>query len=228
MSLNPPLVSIVLPVYNGQEFLQATLDSVRGQSYGNTELIAVNDGSTDNSLNILKKARPDILLDIENGGVARARNLGLKSASGEFVCFIDQDDIWHPDKTSLQLEAMAINPEHVYGVCQQQFFVEAGDTLPAWCKKEWLDGPQEGFLPSAFIVRKEFAIHFNLFDESMPITSDVDMFFRLRDQRIPFFNIQRPLVMRRVHKLNQSSDVKVVRSELLRTIRETMVRRRKS
>ena len=228
MSSTPPLVSIILPVYNGQRYLQETLDSIRGQNYSNLELVVVNDGSTDDSLEILRGAKPDVLLDIENGGVAKARNIALQHVSGEFICFIDQDDLWNPDKTSLQVEAMKANPDYMYGICLQQFFVKEGEPLPAWCKREWLDEPKEGALPSALMIRSEFLSDFDLFDESMPITSDVDMFFRLRDQAIPFFDIQQPLVRRRAHKFNQSSDTKMVRSEILRTIRETMLRRRKA
>ncbi|RLD21647.1 MAG: hypothetical protein DRI69_03490 [Bacteroidetes bacterium] len=227
MSSKAPLVSVILPVYNGQQYLQETLDSIRTQSYSNLELIVINDGSTDGSLGIVKAAQPDVLLDIANGGVAKARNIGLQQASGEFICFIDQDDLWEPGKTSMQVAAMRANAEHMYGICQQQFFVKDGEALPAWCKQEWLDEPKEGALPSAFIVRREFLNHFELFDESMPITSDVDMFFRLRDQAIPFFDIQEPLVKRRVHNFNQSSDTDLIRTEILRTIRETMMRRRK-
>ncbi len=227
MSTKTPLVSVILPVYNGERYLQETLDSIREQSYPRLEVIVVNDGSTDGSLDILKVAQPDVLLDIENGGVAKARNIGLQHASGEFICFIDQDDLWEPGKTSLQVAAMRANTEHMYGICQQQFFVKDGEQLPAWCKQDWLDEPKEGVLPSALMIRRQFLNHFELFDESMPITSDVDMFFRLRDQKIPFFDIQQPLVKRRVHKFNQSSDTDLIRTEILRTIRETMIRRRR-
>jgi len=227
MSTKLPLVSVVLPVYNGEKYLQETLDSVSQQSYSNLELIVVNDGSTDNSLEILTLAKPDVLLDVENGGVAKARNLAIQHASGEFISFIDQDDLWHPDKTTLQVEAMCADETLMYGICQQQFFVNEGESVPSWCKQEWLDGPKEGFLPSAFIVRRKFFQNFELFDELMPVTSDVDLFFRLRDQEIPFFNLQQPLLRRRVHKMNQSSETALVRKEIFRTIREAMSRRRK-
>jgi glycosyltransferase involved in cell wall biosynthesis len=227
MSMHTPLVTIILPVYNGELYLQETLDSIREQDYRNLELIAVNDGSTDQSLDILTDAQPDILLNVDNGGVAKARNIALQNASGEYICFIDQDDLWHRDKTAVQVNAMMADPTHMYGICQQQYFVSEGDILPAWCKQRWLDEPQEGLLPSALIIRQKFAKKFGLFDESMPVTSDIDMFFRLRDKSVPFFNIQKPLLRRRVHKFNQSSDTKMIRSEILRTIRETMIRRRK-
>lgn len=228
MSTKAPLVSVILPVYNGEEYLQETLDSIRAQNYDNIELIVVNDGSTDRSMDILNAENPDVLIEIDNQGAAKARNIALQKVTGEFICFIDQDDLWHVDKTTFQVEAMISNPDHMYGICFQKFFLKEGDPLPGWCKQEWLDKPQEGLLPSALMVRSKLLESFNLIDESMPMTSDVDMFFRLRDKAIPHFNLKQPLVMRRVHKFNTSSDTKMVRTELLRTIRETMIRRRKA
>lgn len=92
-----PLVSIIIPVYNVEEFLERCLDSVVNQSYRNIEIILVNDGSTDASLEICKKYynKYSTLIRIvnkENGGLSSARNSGIKSANGAFICFIDSDD----------------------------------------------------------------------------------------------------------------------------------------
>ncbi len=103
------LVSIIIPVYNAGQWLERCLRSVLGQSYPVIEVIAVNDGSADNSLEILRRIRKEdrrlILIDQENQGVSAARNKGIDSASGEWICFVDADDYVHPDYIRVMVEA---------------------------------------------------------------------------------------------------------------------------
>ena len=94
-----PLISVIIPIYNTAPYLARCLDSVICTNYDNLEIICVNDGSTDNSITILKdyKERDDrfIIIDVENGGLSKSRNLGLEIAKGEYICFIDSDDWIH-------------------------------------------------------------------------------------------------------------------------------------
>ena len=95
------LVSIIMPVYNVEKYLEKTLESVKAQSFQNYELIAINDGSTDKSFEILKMYQdrmPQLyIMDQKNSGVSTARNRGIKRATGEYVCFLDADDQLSPD-----------------------------------------------------------------------------------------------------------------------------------
>ena len=107
-----PLVSIIVCVYNGQEFLGAALDSVLAQTYPRFELIAIDDGSTDDSLELLSRyadSRSKILHQ-ENRGAAMALDLGLKTARGELVAFLDQDDLWEKDKLAVHVDWMKRRP----------------------------------------------------------------------------------------------------------------------
>jgi len=94
--LSNPLISVIVPVYNSQEFLEECLDSLCLQTYEKLEFICVNDGSSDNSLEILNKYKENderfIIIDKENGGASSARNAGLKIAKGDFISFVDSDD----------------------------------------------------------------------------------------------------------------------------------------
>jgi glycosyltransferase involved in cell wall biosynthesis len=105
--MSQPLVSIIVPVYNGTKYLESTVKTLMGQSYENFELLLINDGSTDNSnALIVKLASTDNRikpLNKVNGGIANARNYGIKHAKGEFVAFCDQDDFWLPNKLSEQV-----------------------------------------------------------------------------------------------------------------------------
>ena len=92
-------VSIIVPVYNGQDFINRCLNSLINQTYSNVEIIVINDGSTDNSLDLLKKYNDKIILiNKENSGVSYSRNLGLEKASGDYIMFCDIDD-WYEKVT---------------------------------------------------------------------------------------------------------------------------------
>ncbi len=109
-----PVVSIVTPVYNAGEFLDKTLDSVIAQSLTDWELIAVDDASPDNSLEVLQEyaasdSRIKVVALQENQGPGAVRNIGLEKTTGEYVAFLDADDFWHPDKLQLQLDFMTRN-----------------------------------------------------------------------------------------------------------------------
>lgn len=110
------LVSIITPVYNAEEFIAETIQSVRDQTFQNWEMILVNDQTPDNSVKIIESLmKEDSRLKLihlpENSGAAVARNAGLDAAQGRYVAFIDSDDVWHPRKLEKQLEFMK---EHHY------------------------------------------------------------------------------------------------------------------
>ena len=90
------LVSIILPIYNAEKYLERCLESIITQTYANIEIILINDGSTDNSINIIKeyaiKDSRIIIIDKENEGVSVARNIGILKARGKYICFVDADD----------------------------------------------------------------------------------------------------------------------------------------
>lgn len=103
-------ISIIVPVYNAEKFLHKCINSIVNQSFTNIEILLINDGSTDNSLDICYRyANIDnriIVLNKENGGVASARNLGLDNANGDFIGFVDSDDYLHQDMYSKLIEAI--------------------------------------------------------------------------------------------------------------------------
>lgn len=108
------LISIVIPVYNSQDFIKETIKSVKNQTHTNWELILIDDKSTDNSLNIIisesqKDQRIIILKNEKNLGVAMTRNKGVSAAKGDFIAFLDADDSWLPNKIEDQLNFMCKN-----------------------------------------------------------------------------------------------------------------------
>ena len=109
--MHESLVSVVIPVFNSEEFLGQAIDSVLAQRYQPLQIIAVDDGSTDASLSILKSYGNQIeVYQQPNSGSAVARNKGIRESKGEFIAFLDADDVWHPDKTSIQVAHLREHP----------------------------------------------------------------------------------------------------------------------
>src|SRR6476660_1471039 len=114
MTEEKPLVSVIIPVYNGTCYLRAALESVFAQTYRPFEVIVVDDGSLDDS-GVIAQSFDDVrYIHQENQGVAAARNNGIEVARGEFLAFLDQDDLWTPEKLKLQMGHLLSDPELGY------------------------------------------------------------------------------------------------------------------
>jgi teichuronic acid biosynthesis glycosyltransferase TuaG len=105
------LISIIVPVYNAQDFIEKTIEFVQAQTYENWELILVDDGSTDKSIEIINNKsqidnRVRLIRQDVNGGAAKARNRGIDESRGRYICFLDSDDIWESNKLSRELAFM--------------------------------------------------------------------------------------------------------------------------
>ena len=99
-----PLVSVIIPNYNYANYIVDSIESVINQSYRNVEIIVVDDGSTDNSVEVIEKYGKSVtLIQKKNSGVSAARNYGMRVAKGDFICFLDSDDSWDPEKIKLQI-----------------------------------------------------------------------------------------------------------------------------
>jgi glycosyltransferase involved in cell wall biosynthesis len=110
-----PLVSVIIPNFNYARYLKEAILSVQAQTYSNTEIIVVNNGSTDDSLELLKQFGSKInLIDQENLGQSGARNSGLKAAKGDLIAFLDADDYWERDKLEKQIPLITSQTQLVY------------------------------------------------------------------------------------------------------------------
>ncbi len=121
-------ISVVIPAYNAAEFIVETVESVLCQSHDNFEVIVVDDGSKDHTHELVATTFGERirLLKKPNGGVSSARNMGVAEASGDYIAFLDADDIWHPDKLLVQARALELFPES--GVCYSDVAVSKNRT----------------------------------------------------------------------------------------------------
>src|SRR6266511_4733360 len=120
LSHNPPTVSVLIPAYNCGPYVAKAVESVLCQTYRSFEIIVVNDGSTDNTENVLLPYRDRIVyLTGENRGASAARNKAFSVSKGEFMAYLDADDVWQPEKLARQVELFEANP--AVGVCFTDF-----------------------------------------------------------------------------------------------------------
>lgn len=199
-----PLVSVIIPTFNRGALLKATIESALGQSESNCEIIVVNDGSTDESGAWLEKhygANPRVrVFHTENGGVARARNFGLAQARGEFVAFLDHDDLWMPDKLRFQLAKMRRNPRVGVVYCDWLAVDETGQPMPRvfqhsqqrWWRPQqgrafpwilmphFLEMPRNPILSMSYpLIRARLLREIGGFDPTMVPSDDWDLWIRL-------------------------------------------------
>ncbi len=186
------LVSVVIPLYNKEAYILQTLQSVLNQTYANLECVIVDDGSTDNSVDIVREfiSKNKLswrLISQQNSGQTKARNHGIRQAGGEFIAFLDSDDLWPATKIELQVKAIEKKPNSVLILSSYAIFSDA-KLIPRVVRhnkskkmnSHWLD--MRGFgggLESLGLIRRETLDRVGSFDESLSTSSGLDLSLRL-------------------------------------------------
>ena len=176
--------SVIIPVFNREKFIARAIESVLNQSYKNFELIAVDDGSTDNTPNIASQY-PVRLIRQENKGVSAARNAGIKAARGEIIALLDSDDEWRKDHLACHKEFFTKNPS--YKIHQtDEMWIRNGKFL----NKKKIHQKKEDFIfyeslhlclisPSAVAIKKELFSEVGLFNEDFAVCEDYELWLRI-------------------------------------------------
>jgi glycosyltransferase involved in cell wall biosynthesis len=183
-----PLISVIIPAYNAERTLLETVDSVQNQTLADIEIIIINDGSTDRTWKAIENLSDSRIkaFSYENGGVAVARNRGIAQATGEFMAFIDADDLWTPDKLELQLAALQQHPEAGVAYSWNYFYYEqTGERIPGHVANFEGDvyAPllQENFIANGSnpLIRRQAIDQIGGFDPTFPHCADWDFYLRL-------------------------------------------------
>jgi glycosyltransferase involved in cell wall biosynthesis len=222
-------LSVVLPVFNGASYLAAAIDSVLAQTRPADELIAVDDGSIDDSRAILARYPAFQVVSQANSGCAAARNAGAALASGDAIAFVDQDDIQCTDRFARQVDALQADPRLRFVVCAQQYFLsETMAQPPSWCDPRLLVGPQHGFGTNTLLLRREAFASVGPFDPEKVPLDDSDWLLRALDSGERYLHLDAVLVRRRIHDANLSARRMSPRFTHLmaRTLHESLKRRR--
>ena len=198
-----PLVSVIIPTYNRGWILTEAIDSVLAQDYKDFELIVVDDGSTDNTREILDTYGQDIIvLRQANKGVSAARNRGIAAAGSQLVAFLDSDDLWLPGKLWRQVDFFNLNPAAVINQTEEIWVRNGVRVNPKDRHRKPSGMIFERSLglclvsPSAVMVKKPLFDAVGVFDESLPACEDYDLWLRI-SCRYPVHLIDTPLIIKR-------------------------------
>ncbi|HKY63452.1 MAG TPA: glycosyltransferase family A protein [bacterium] len=224
--MNPrPLVSAIVPLFNGEAYLGEALASISAQNYRPIEIIVVDDGSSDRGYEIAQSYGGVRCFRQERGGVAVARNRGVTEAQGEYLAFLDQDDKWTPDKLEIQVDYLRSHRELGYVFAHQRLFLEPGSPPPVWIRQELVDRPHPGFCPGTILIDREFFRKVGFFNPAYRFTSDGDWFFRAQDLSPRVF-LPEVLLLKRSHRENESNHYSSMQSEMHRVMLERIKRKR--
>lgn len=220
MSQSTSLVSVIIPVYNGERYLGQAIESVLAQSQPPREIIIVDDGSTDGTAALVQSMGENIhYFHQSNHGPAAARNRGLELTHGEIIAFQDADDVWMPDRLALQLEMLARHPAVHAVIGRTCFFYSdepsSGSTGPTdvVMTPRWFLGIHSGlYRRAAFeIVGK--------FNAALRYHEDIDWFRRARAAAIGIYPHDDVVLLHRRHANNMTNDRVGLRAELLHMLR---------
>lgn len=222
MNTEPYSVDVVIPVFNGEQFIGDTLSSVISQTYAPQKIIVVNDGSTDGTDKVVKSFSSDIPIQLvkkANGGLSSARNVGIANCHSHYVAFLDADDMWEPSKLERQI-ALFLNSHlddlgAVYcgirkvdafgkfirrkGVRPSRTFVR-GQILERLIHSNCVTGSA-----SSVMIRRKCLTTTGLFDESLPTCEDWDLWLRIA-LHFQFDYVDEPLVKIREHPTSMSTN----------------------
>ncbi len=195
-----PVFTVVMPMYNVEQFVATAIDSVLAQSYRYFELLCIDDGCTDNTLSVVRRYEDDRIRIIRqvNMGLSAARNTGINNSKGQFIAFLDADDFWHTDKLACHLAHMKNNPAVDVSYSASQFVNERGEPMHVgqWPKTKNINAQHifcrnpVGNGSNAIIRRtvlKKMAcrekinekLRTTFFDEHMRQSEDIDFWLRL-------------------------------------------------
>ncbi len=213
-------VAVIIPVYNGGLFLREALESALGQTRPPAEIIVIDDGSRDDSVDIArayeaKDGRVKVVTQA-NAGVAAARNRAAELAASPLLAFLDQDDLWEPTKLERQVEELRRSPGAGVCVCASRILSQledpaatetvAGLSLPAADQV----GPQLyerlRFQPSAVMIRRQAFLSVGGFDSTAQPCEDWDLWLRLEQGGVSFAVVREPLLIYRFHAANESNN----------------------
>ena len=192
-----PRVSVILPSYNRSQSVGLAVESVLKQSFRDFELFVVDDGSEDDTVEILDSIPgPFSILRLrENAGVSHARNCGIRSTDSEWVAFLDSDDVWHPQKLEKQIDAISDRPEHLLHFTDE-IWIRNGKRINPKLRHQkregWIFQPSLELClmaPSTVMLKRELLEQCGLFDEELPVCEDYDLWLRITaHHQVSFLN----------------------------------------
>jgi glycosyltransferase involved in cell wall biosynthesis len=229
-TLQRPLVSCVVPVFNGELYLRDALDSALQQTYRPLEVIVVDDGSTDATPDVLAAyANRVCCVRQANAGPAAARNCGVQAARGEFIAFLDADDLWHPEKLMRQMARFEARSD--LDLCltyAQNFWIPELRDEEARFRGHRITRPLPAYVPSTLLARCHFLDTVGPFDAALRFGHSTEWFLRAAVRDAVIEVLPEVLYYRRLHHSNRSRQLSAAsRDEHFDIVKAHLDRRRR-
>lgn len=186
-----PLVSIIIPVFNRKKLLERAIQSVLKQSFEDSELLVVDDGSDDGTQNlpVLNESKISYIRLEENSGVSKARNIGVKNSSGEWIAFLDSDDEWLSQKLEKQIDWCRENPQFQIVQTQELWIRNGKQVNPPMAQQKFQGDLFAASLqrciitPSSVLLKRTLFEKSGGFNETFPVCEDYDLWLRITCQK---------------------------------------------
>ena len=221
------LISCIVPVYNGERYIKEAVDSILAQTYRPLEIIVVDDGSNDKTAEIVSAYGNRLRYSHQlNAGPAAARNLGLNTAAGDFVAFLDADDLWHREKLERQMVRFKARAELDLCVTHvQNFWIAELADEEARFRDHPFSRPLPGYAPQTLMARRLLFERVGQFDTTLRAAEDTDWFLRAAEYGVVMELLPEVLVCRRLHHANLSRSA-AASNAMLKVIKSSLNRRR--
>ncbi len=225
-----PTVAVIVPVFNAAAYVREALESVLAQTYGHTELLVVDDGSTDGSAEIAEAVTGVPVLRQPHLGSAAARNVALACCTADIVAFQDADDLWLPTKTERQVEYLLAHPDEPCCTCSRIDFLDpsVADGSSSWCAPAVIDVPLVSYATGTLVSWRSLFLEVGDFDTSYRIAHDTDWMARVRARGHQLGVVDEVLYRRRIHATNLCADQTTMSLELFRVYRAQARRHREA
>lgn len=201
---NTPLISVIIPTLNAGNFLAAALQSVFSQTYRHFEVIMIDGGSSDSTLDLAKSYPQINIFKQESSGLASAWNEGIIKSKGEFIAFLDSDDIWLPTCLENHMAAFQETPYLQASLGRVEFFLDPIGAAPAGFKLSLLEGSHVGNMPGCFLGRRSLFNKLGMYETRWKIASDLIWFDKLRNEEPNVLELNDVCLRKRVHSANLS------------------------
>lgn len=222
------LVTVVIPVYNGRSYLPEAIESALAQTYRPVEVIVIDDGSTDGSRDVALRYASVQVCRQDHGGLGAARNAAIARASGEFLSFLDADDIWLPDKLDLQIRALDAGPsvDMVFGHVEEFISPELDDAAKQNLRCH--EGSISGMFAGTVIIRRSSFDRVGPFETAWQLGEFVDWYARAKELGLQSMVLPEVVLRRRLHKSNMGVRLRDSRTDYARILKASLDRRRKA
>lgn len=217
-----PRFSVVVPVYQGEAFLADAVASIHAQGVDSMEVIVVDDGSTDGTADVARGLAGAQYIRRENGGIAAARNTGIAAATGEFLAFLDSDDLWPEASLRARYELLVATPEAHMAFGPVEVFEHDGPDANTMSRPD----VARGLLAGCLLLRRADFLRVGLFDEQYRAGEFLDWYGRAEEAGLKDVHVEEPVLRRRVHAHNTVRDIGMVHLSYTRLLHARLQRRR--